>query len=98
MDSLETNEKKSILNEQTLIPLSFMMILAGGIIWLTNIWAISQANSQAISALEKTAHERDTEISRKFDRIIQDLSYIKGQIDSRGSDASKSRGKRHIQD
>ena len=98
MDSLETKDTKSVLNEQTLIPLSFMAILAGAIIWLTNIWATAQANSQAISTLEKTVNERDTELNRKSDRIIQDLSYIKGSIDSGGLGATKSRGKRHIQD
>lgn len=98
MDSLEIKDTKSIISEQTMIPLSFMAILAGGIIWLTNIWATVQANSQAISTLEKTVNERDNEINKKFDRIIQDLGYIRGTLDAGGNNASKSRGKRHIQD
>lgn len=99
MDSLKIKGKKPpVLDEQTLIPISFMAVLAGGIIWLTNIWTVSNANSQAISGLEQTVKARDNDINKKFDHILEDLNYIKGTLETRGSGANKGRTKRNLQD
>ncbi len=83
-----------ILSEETLIPLSVCIGLAGGIVWLTTIAVQTAGNAEAISSLEKEQKQRDAELNQKINRIAEDVGYIRGVLD-RGKNASSQSGRNH---
>jgi len=57
------------ITENTLVPVSLMLVLVGGVVWLSSIFYKTEANAQRLSSIEnKYDIERD-----KFDKRYQDL-------------------------
>lgn len=52
----------SILNEKTLVPVSLLIVIIGGIVWLTQIFTQSQANAIGIKELKQVVREEVSDI------------------------------------
>ena len=78
-------EENSKITSQTLIPLSFLTIIIGLVVWLASIKGVSEANRNGIllirseSILDKRKEESDKKLLfQKLDNIGQRLSNIEG--------------------
>jgi hypothetical protein len=62
------------ITENTLLPISLVIILAGGIMWLSSVWHQGNANAHSISELKE---------QRKYDReeIMRKLEIIDAKLD-----------------
>ncbi len=65
---------EKIINEKTLIPLSLVITLIGGVAWLTNLAGIEKANANEIQSLKHSA-EKDKEY------LIEELRIINSKLD-----------------
>ncbi len=64
------------ITEKTVIPLGVFVILVGGIVWLTSIYAESHQNAVAISELKL----KQDEYNRTVQSIDSRLSHIEGVL------------------
>lgn len=72
----------SKITESTLIPLSLVITLAGGIFWLTVMHSESQANSRALQALE-AKQDKYLETVQKIDRRLANIEGRLGVTDAK---------------
>lgn len=68
------------ITEQTLVPISLIIILFGGVFWITNIW--SSVESLKKDFTEQRAHnaQETRDVNEKFDKIMNELYYLKGAV------------------
>jgi hypothetical protein len=84
-----------ILKEDAIfLPVSLVIVLAGGVMWLTNLAFKVDATAIAFSTLEIEQKKRDAELNQKFERIMEDLGFIRGKME--GIDARKNTGNRYL--
>lgn len=69
------------ITEFTLIPLSMLSIIAGGVFWLSSLYSKVQAHSEQLSALENK-QEKQSEILQV---IREDVAAIKYQVTKRNN-------------
>lgn len=67
----------SMISEKTLIPLSLVLILSGGIFWLSSMDARTSSNAAAIERAEK----KEDSLSDKMQEVSNRLSRIEGKLD-----------------
>lgn len=60
-----------ILSKETLIPLGFVIVILGGVVWLTTMFANVQANSRAIASIEARLDGIDEANSDIVDRMAR---------------------------
>jgi len=70
---------KNVLSENTLVPISFVVFVIGGMVWLTTIYAQGSANQYEIEKLRS----HDGLILDKLDDIQKRLSRIEGHLEIR---------------
>ena len=74
---MEAVEKKPVkITENTLIPVSLIVILLGGVVWLTIMYAQGNANAKAIEQLS----QRQDEYTKTVLTIDTRLSHIEGAL------------------
>lgn len=66
------------ITEKTLIPLSFVVTLGGGVFWLTSIYTISQANTSSIVLVQA----KQDKFEDALGDIKEDLAKIKGLLEA----------------
>jgi hypothetical protein len=76
-----TEKTAKIINESTLLPISLVITLAGGIIWLSALWYREEVNAASITEIkqvikdDKAILREDIKlIHEKLDRIMERLS------------------------
>ena len=77
--SLKGWEKVDAITEKTLVPLSLVVILVGGILWLARIESLATANAAAVRQLSKDQQE----YNRTVIEINTRLSRIEGKLEGR---------------
>ena len=73
-------EKLKKLSEDTLIPVSFMVVLAGGIFWLSSMYSEVKANTTSVDELKKT----NEAYMKTVQSIDTRLSRIEGKLGVNG--------------
>jgi len=73
-------EKIGKITESTLIPLSLLAVLAGGIFWLSTLYAEVRTNSAAVAEMKMTQADG----YKSLQSIDQRLSRIEGKLGLRG--------------
>ena len=68
------------ITETTLIPISLAIVLFGGVFWMSTIWNTMNTNSKFIAEIKADKKIETKEISDKFDKILNELYYLKGAI------------------
>lgn len=69
-------EKVKLISESTLIPISLVITLGGGLMWLTTIYNLTSANEKAIQRVETKQDIYNDNLA-----IIRDkLSTIEGRL------------------
>ena len=76
-------ETKSIISSNTLIPLSLLGIIIGAVIWVVNVNAKTQTNTESIKEVKNeilgvrqdtvNLTERTTRIETKIDYIVESI-------------------------
>jgi hypothetical protein len=68
--------KFKALTEDTLLPFGLVLILFGGVSWLTSLYDETKANGSSIEELriEQKVH------NEKLDRIILKISHVEGKL------------------
>lgn len=72
--------KRFVLSENTLVPLSFFVILAGAIYWLSGIQYATAQNRADIVALSESEERLHESISKSMERNGEILSQIQSQV------------------
>ena len=67
-------EKKTVLNQDTLMPIGAVTIIFGACIWLTSIWKQGEVNAAQIV-------EMKSENEKSIDRMYEKLTKIEDKID-----------------
>jgi len=67
-------EKKSILDEKTLIPIGAVTLIFGAAVWLSSVWYQGDVNAAQIQEL-KSNQDRD------MDKVYEKLDKIDSKID-----------------
>ena len=70
------------ISEKTLIPLSLLSAIVGGVIWLTTIFDQGRANAQVISEIKDGIEELNEKIYIQLQSINTRLSRIEGKLSS----------------
>ena len=75
----------SKITENTLIPISLLSVLAGGIFWLSAIYANGNENTKNIDKLfvrqdqvEATIVEQNQKVIEKLSRLEEQMKYLRG--------------------
>lgn len=63
--------RKIILSEKTLIPVSMLSVIVGGVFWLSSMHALSKANAADIKENKSDVLRRLDRIENKVDRLIE---------------------------
>ena len=69
------------LTEKTLVPVSLILVLLGGVLWLSEIYAMAKHSTEEIKSIKLEKRQDLDAINAKFDRILSDLNYIKGRVE-----------------
>lgn len=73
-------DKAMKITEKTLIPISLLTIIVGGVFWLTNIYFSTATNASEIKELKQQRKDDTILINEKLDKLIEDVSFIKGKL------------------
>lgn len=72
------------ITERTLIPISLVTIVMGGIFWLSAMWFRTEASAQDVSRLKQDVNNLNTEVIDRLARIETKLDIMsKGEVNGR---------------
>lgn len=86
----ERAEEIKFLTTNTFIPVTFVAVMAGSIFFVSLMYARTAANTNAIQEIKETSALDQRAINEKFERILQELNYLKGRLDAQS--AKQKRG------
>jgi hypothetical protein len=69
-------ERRTILNNETLIPVGMISIIFVFCMWLTNVWANGQSNTRDISEIKIQRKEDITEIKTQLEKLNEKMDRI----------------------
>lgn len=75
-------ERINKITENTLLPVSLVVILVGGVFWLTTLYNQTVSNAQDISAIETKQDLLTKELTEKQSLILDRLSRIEGRLEN----------------
>lgn len=64
------------ISEKTLVPISMVITLFGGVAWLTNLYAENKSHGSEIREIK----QMQTRYDEKLDRVIEKLNRIEGYL------------------
>lgn len=64
------------VTEGTLLPISLVIVFMGGVVWLTTLYAKTEANA---AALQKIEFKQDQYL-QNLEKILQKLNRIEGKL------------------
>jgi len=71
-----------IFSEATLIPISFVLVISGGVVWLTNLWSKSRNHEERIVKLESAHVALMTQVTASNIDVVRQLSRIEAILES----------------
>lgn len=71
-----SSETIKSVTESTLIPISLVVILFGGVFWLSSIWFKADASAYAVTEIKKEIKEDKIILREDLLRINDKLDYI----------------------
>lgn len=78
------NEKlKSYLTADTLVPLSLMLTIMGGVFWLSVMWVEGKTNAKEIVSIKvelRDMQEKSSELENRFTRLESALERLEESI------------------
>jgi len=80
----ESIEEKTIMrsiSETTLIPISLVITIIGGVIWMTTLWARTENYGARITKVEVTQEMLTKQMTDSNLEIIKQLSKIEGKME-----------------
>lgn len=70
-------EKRSFISMDTVIPISLLITLAGGIFWLSTMFSNVQQNTKSIESLQ----EQVTEVNNNYVNLLDRTARIETKLD-----------------
>lgn len=70
------SEKLKAITDKTLIPISMVLTIIGGVAWLTTLYNETKAHGTQINDLWKEQEQ----VSQKIDRVLEKLNRIEGKL------------------
>lgn len=71
------------VTEKTLIPLSLVITISGGVFWLTNIYSKQEANAQELIQLKNKFESKQERIDDLLSDILQRVTRIEEAVKRR---------------
>ena len=65
-----------MITEKTLIPVSLVVVIVGGVFWFSNLWAVSKQNAEDIKEIKIKQEEYNSNMYQ----VNQRLSRIEGAL------------------
>ena len=62
---------ETIITEKTLLPISLLAILAGGIFWLSSMYALANSNEKQIVIIKTDLKSDISRLEAKVDRLLE---------------------------
>lgn len=62
-----------VISEQTLIPISLVVTIIGGVVWLTTLWFRSEAHAEIISELKAEQRAISQEVRVNNQEVMKKL-------------------------
>lgn len=75
-------ERISKITENTLLPISLVVVLIGGVFWLTSIYNQTVANAQDILNIQETQDIMIEKLTEKQTLMLDRLSRIEGRLEN----------------
>lgn len=75
-------EKLTRLTENTFVPLSFILVIVGGVFWLTMLYAESSANAKGLENLQVKYQDLEKAIASQNAVVLDRLGKIEGRLES----------------
>ncbi len=72
------------ITENTLVPISLVIAIGGGIFWLTEIYFNGQANANSITDIKQNQEKFIEDVSKDVAQIKKSLNRIEGKLDVKG--------------
>jgi enamine deaminase RidA (YjgF/YER057c/UK114 family) len=66
----------SIVSEKTLIPVSLLTVVMGGVFWLSSMYAKTNANAEAIVEIKDQTRQDREHLDRRLNRIEAKLDRV----------------------
>lgn len=67
------------LSEKTWVPVSFVMILGGGVFWLSSLYSQTQANAESVSEIKIEQKDQRKEIIERLNILDLKIDRLLGQ-------------------
>ena len=62
---------ENVITEKTLLPISLLVILAGGIFWLSSMYALANSNEKQITIIKTDLKSDIIRLEAKVDRLLE---------------------------
>ena len=62
---------ETVITEKTLLPISLLAILAGGIFWLSSMYALANSNEKQIMIIKTDLKSDISRLESKVDRLLE---------------------------
>ena len=62
---------ENVITEKTLLPISLLVILAGGIFWLSSMYALANSNEKQIAIIKTDLKSDIIRLESKVDRLLE---------------------------
>ena len=62
---------ENVITEKTLLPISLLVILAGGIFWLSSMYALANSNEKQITIIKTDLKSDIIRLESKVDRLLE---------------------------
>ena len=62
---------ENVITENTLLPISLLVILAGGIFWLSSMYALANSNEKQITIIKTDLKSDIIRLESKVDRLLE---------------------------
>jgi hypothetical protein len=62
---------ENVITEKTLLPISLLVIIAGGIFWLSSMYALANSNEKQITIIKTDLKSDIIRLESKVDRLLE---------------------------
>lgn len=69
-------EKRTILSQETLVPIGLIGVIFGAAMWLTSIWKQGEANASQIVEVKQNHDKNMDRIYDKLEKIADKLDHL----------------------
>lgn len=71
------------ITENTLIPISLVITILGGVVWLSTLWARTEAHAEKISKLQVQQESMMKQVTDSNIELVKQLARIEAKLEDK---------------